>query len=83
MSISKEDIAAQYPGFPDFVHEIMAHIGNGKTAEEAAALVNAPGIVQAIEERIKLEESRRPADPYREGSIEYTLQDDNLCAMIN
>lgn len=83
MSISKADVATQYPGFPDFVHEIMVHIGNDKTSEEVAELVNAPGIVNAIEERIKLEQSRWPADPYKEGSIEYTFHDDNLCAVIN
>lgn len=83
MSISKQQIAEQYPGFPDFIHEIMVHIGNGKTADEAAELVNAPAIMQHIEERIKLEESRRASDPYKEGHVECILHDDNLCPMID
>lgn len=28
----------EYPGFPNFVHEIMAHISQGRSAEEAARL---------------------------------------------
>lgn len=82
MSMSRQDIAEQYPGFPDFVHDIMAHIANGRTAEEAAELVNAPSIMQSIEERIKLEQTRRAADPYREGHVECILHDENLCPMI-
>jgi hypothetical protein len=37
-----------YPGFPRFVHLVMAHVTLGKTADEAAALVRTPEIMDQV-----------------------------------
>ncbi len=39
MATTPDDMSKQYPGFPSFVHVIMAEIANGATVEEASAAV--------------------------------------------
>lgn len=60
-----EAYAEMFPGFPSFVHHIMAHVANGKTPEEAAELVgdacNA-GLVEATIEQIERTHATFAAD---------------------
>lgn len=39
MEVTPSDMNKQFPGFPPFVHVIMAEIANGSTVDEAAAAV--------------------------------------------
>ena len=41
-----EYYAEVYPGFPDFVHSIMAHVAQGKTPEQAAKLSGDEQVIQ-------------------------------------
>ena len=46
-SIHKPEYYAEvYPGFPDFVHSIMAHLAQGKTPEQAAKLAGDEQVIQ-------------------------------------
>lgn len=53
-SVSPQDMQEAYPGFPRFVHHIMASIANGDTpeeaAQEAAKLIDKGAITTTIEE---------------------------------
>lgn len=52
--ISPEEMRDAYPGFPAFVHHIMAGVANGQSPEEAAAsvgdMINVGAISATIEE---------------------------------
>jgi hypothetical protein len=52
LSVDKlaDDYGDTYPGFPWFVHLIMAHVGMGKTHEEAAALVRTDDITAQVDD---------------------------------
>ena len=41
-----EYYAEVYPGFPDFIHSIMAHVAQGKTPEQAAKLAGDEQVIQ-------------------------------------
>lgn len=53
-----EYYAEQYPGFPDFVHNIMAYIAQGRTPEEAAKLSDSELVKRNVENAIKFVESK-------------------------
>lgn len=53
-----EYYAEHYPGFPDFIHDIMAYIAQGKTPEEAAKLADSEQVRRNVDNAIKYIESK-------------------------
>ena len=56
---TESEMAEQYPGFPAFVHQIMAHVANGASAEEAAMMVDGENIRKQIDDLVT-NASKRP-----------------------
>jgi hypothetical protein len=52
MATTPDDMSQQYPGFPSFVHVIMAEIANGATVEEASAAVTRFNVKDHIQNAI-------------------------------
>ena len=59
--LTSNDMAIQYPGFPPFVHDIMASVANGATASEAVESVKDLEIDKHINAMI-FEASKRPSE---------------------
>ena len=55
---TQHDMERLYPGFPPFVHVIMAEIANGATPAEAAAAVEKFGLKDKIESIINASQER-------------------------
>ena len=55
---TQHDMERLYPGFPPFVHVIMAEIANGATSAEAAAAVEKFRLKDKIESMINASQER-------------------------
>lgn len=72
-------LASNYPGFPPFVHHIMARYELGQTREEIVAELKKEGVKAAIDKLIRNTESTHAMYIGKDIVLPPTMNEDNNC----